>query len=269
MLAPVALPNQRLAPTKTERTYTLCKEMCREMATSIMGKIDERFDTFEARFQSLLSEQKEMKNGMESQEQATCALDERVEALEAKCSDLTQHANQLKTKLQDLEARSRRHDIKIVDIPEDEEKGMPTDFVSRLIPELLGKEHFPHPIKVDRAHRALQAKPTAGAKPRTILARIHHFQEKELILRRCRMQKGCEYKGNKVMIFPDYTNEVMNQHCAFNGVMQTLRSDGIKHTLRNPARLYVYWHDGQAPSIFNDADEAARCIKGHGSTMRN
>lgn len=50
------------------------------MATSIMGKIDERFDTFEARFQSLLWEQKEMKSRMESQEQATCALDERVEA---------------------------------------------------------------------------------------------------------------------------------------------------------------------------------------------
>lgn len=71
------------------------------------------------------------------------------------------------------------------------------------------------------------------------------------------------------MIFPDYTNEVMNQRRAFNGVMQTLRSDGIKHTLRYPARLYVYWRDGQAPSIFNDADEAARCIEGHGSTMRN
>lgn len=202
------------------------------MATSIMGKIDERFDTFEARFQSLLSEQKEMKSRMESQEQATCALDEHVEVLEAKCSDLTQHANQLKSKLQDLEARSRRHNIKIVGIPEDEEKGMPTDFVSRLIPELLGKEHFPHPIKVDRSHRALQAKPPAGAKPRTILARIHHFQEKELILRRCRMQKGCEYKGNRVMIFPDYTNEVMNQRRAFNGVMPTLMESSTHYVTR-------------------------------------
>lgn len=187
------------------------------MATSIMGKIDERFDTFEARFQSLLSEQKEMKSRMESQEQATCALDERVEVLEAKCSDLTQHANQLKSKLQDLEARSRRQNIKIVGIPEDEERR---------------KEHFPHPIKVDRSHRALQAKPPAGAKPRTILARIHHFQEKELILRRCRMQKGCEYKGNRVMIFPDYTNEVMNQRRAFNGVMQTLMESSTHYVTR-------------------------------------
>lgn len=52
-----------------------------------------------------------------------------------------------------------------------------------------------------------------------------------------------EYKGNKVLIFPDYTNEVMSQRCAFRDVMKALRDVGVKHHLRHPARLHVYWDE--------------------------
>lgn len=117
----------------------------------------------------------------------------------AKCN------SQLHDKVQDLEACSRRHHIKIVGIKEGEEGGKPTEFVSKLIPKLLGAEHLSHPIKVDWAHRSLQPKPAARAKPRTILARIHHFQDKELILRLVKQQPL--YKGSKVLIFLDYTSE--------------------------------------------------------------
>ncbi|KAL1258831.1 hypothetical protein QQF64_009408 [Cirrhinus molitorella] len=41
----------------------------------------------------------------------------------------------------------RRHNIKIVEIQEEEEEGKPTEFVSRLIPQLLWEEHFPHLVK--------------------------------------------------------------------------------------------------------------------------
>jgi hypothetical protein len=77
---------------------------------------------------------------------------------------------------------------------------------------------------------ALQLRPAACARPHTILARIHHFQEKELILRLCR-QQSMEYKGGKVLIFPDYTSEVMAQSRAFRELQQALRDEGIKHSL--------------------------------------
>lgn len=239
------------APDDKTQTYEICKEMCKGMSESILGKLDERFDAFETKFQSVLSVQTDLQNRLVSQEQTTSVLEERVEALEAKCEDLTRHANQLQSKILDLEARSRRHNIKIIGIKEDSEKGRPTDFVSSLIPELLGKQHFPHPVKVDRAHRSLQPKPAAGGRPRTIMARIHHFQVKEMILRLSRTQP-MEYNGNKVLIFPDYTNEVMSQRRAFRDVMQALRNEGIKHYLRYPAKLHVHWRDEDAPEIFND-----------------
>lgn len=71
-----------------------------------------------------------------------------MEELEAKCSELTKHADQLQAEVLDLEARSSRHNIRIVGIGEGAEEGSPTGFVSRLFPELLGKDHFPHPVKI-------------------------------------------------------------------------------------------------------------------------
>lgn len=182
-----------------------------------------------------------------------------MEALEAKCEDLTRYANQLQTKVLDFEAHSHRHNINIIGIKEDSEEGRPTDFISRLIPELLGKQHFSHPVKVDRAHRSLQPKPAVGGRPRTIMARIHHFQVKELILRLSRMQ-SMEYKGNRVLIFPDYTSEVMSQRRAFRDVMQALRDEEIKHYLRYPAKLHVYWRDEDASEIFNDPGAAKAAL---------
>lgn len=89
-------------------------------------------------------------------------------ALEAKCDDLAKLVNQLQPKLLDLEARSQRLNIKIVGIKEGSEEGRPTEFISNPIPELLGKQHFPHPLKVDHAHRSLWPMPAVGEKQRTI-----------------------------------------------------------------------------------------------------
>ncbi|KAL0151786.1 hypothetical protein M9458_052937, partial [Cirrhinus mrigala] len=150
-----------------------------------------------------------------------------------------------------------RHNIKIVGIPEGEEESKPTEFVSRLISRLFGEEHFPHPVKVERAHCSLQPKPAVGENPRTILVHIHNFQEKELILRCGRLQQ-LEYKGKRVLIFPDYTSEVMSQRNAFRDVMQNLRKKGIKFMLQYLARLQIQHQALGAPTVFEDSTKAAR-----------
>lgn len=256
-------------PDDKSEMYKICQEICQTISKSILEKLDERFDAFEAKFQSVLSVQADLQNRLEGQELAVNAMDERMGVLEAKCEELAKLVNQFQPKLLDLEARSRRLNIKIVGIKEGSEEGRPTEFISNLIPELLGKEHFPYPLKVDRAHRSLWPMPAAGEKPRTIIACIHHFQTKELILRLARMKK-MEYKGNKVLIFPDYTSEVMSQRRSFRNVMQALREDGIKFQLRYPAKLRVYWKGGDVPEVFNHPAqaEAAHQQKKHSATEK-
>lgn len=55
-------------------------------------------------------------------------------------------------KLDDLEAHSRRQNICIIEIKEKAENSRPEEFVAKLILELLGEEHFDHPIDLDQAH---------------------------------------------------------------------------------------------------------------------
>ncbi|XP_036956149.1 uncharacterized protein LOC119020713 [Acanthopagrus latus] len=77
-------------------------------------------------------------------------------------------------KLDDLEARSRRQNIRVVGIKEKMENGRPMEFISQVLPKLLGEEHFNLPIEVDQAHRSLA--PAKDSKARAIIARIHYYQ---------------------------------------------------------------------------------------------
>ncbi|KAK7925063.1 hypothetical protein WMY93_007373 [Mugilogobius chulae] len=178
--------------------------------------------------------------------------EQRIKVMETSLEELRQQNKTLRSKLSDLEGRSRRNNLKIVGIPEGEEKGRPTDFVSHLIPKLFGAEHFDKPLAVDMAHRSLQPKPPDGSKPRTIIAKIHSLQDKEKIIRLGR-QRTVEYGGRRIFIFPDYTAEVMEQRRSFKEIQQTLREKNIQHSLRFPARLHVH-HQGQVKAFSSPAE---------------
>lgn len=60
----------------------------------------------------------------------------------------------------DLEGRFRHNNIKIMGLPEGEEKGRPTEFVFELIPKLLGNDNFPNPLWPARIARRNQSQPT-------------------------------------------------------------------------------------------------------------
>lgn len=59
-----------------------------------------------------------------------------------------------------------------VGIKEGEENSRLTEFVSWLIPRLLGQDNFNRPFKTDMAHR--RPKPLANERPWIIIARVHN-----------------------------------------------------------------------------------------------
>ncbi|CAB1443944.1 unnamed protein product [Pleuronectes platessa] len=177
-----------------DKTYAMFKEM----SESVLRCINERFDAFETKFNALAASQSELQARVASQEQAVTELDARMVTLEARHSELAKCNTQLHAKCRIW-------------------KPALGDITSR-----------------SWGYKRVKKRPAAGAKPRTILARIHHFQDKDLILRLGRQQP---------------LDEVMAQRRAFRDVMQALRDGGVKHTLRYPAKLFVYSRDGEAPMI--------------------
>lgn len=227
------------------------------VSNMLLQSFNERFDKFEQSFQNILAAQRELTERLTSNEDQAADHEHGIYAAETSVTELQQENKKLRAKLSDLEGRSRRNNVRILGIPEGEEKGRPTEFVSNLIPKLLGDDNFAKPVVIDRVHRIQQPKPPEGSRPRMMIARVHLTQDKEKILR-LGNQRSLEYEGNRILIFPDYSAEVMEQRRRFREALQLLRGKEIRYSLRFPARLHID-QEGQVKT-FNDLDVAKTFI---------
>ncbi|KTF86191.1 hypothetical protein cypCar_00040459 [Cyprinus carpio] len=218
--------------------------------------INTRLDAVLANVQS---EQSGVKKRVEELELAVTNCDSRLEEVEKVCEELRSDNKFLRAKVNDLEGRSRRPNLKFVGIKEGAEQGHPTAFITELISTLFGQDKFPKPVKVDRAHRScssLRPKPSNDERSRPIIAKLHRDRDKELILRLSRENAPLHYRGKQVHIFPDYTAEVTSRRRAFGSVLKVLREAGVTCSLLFPARLRVNHKD--SISMFDSPEEARK-----------
>ncbi|KAL1277103.1 hypothetical protein QQF64_023776 [Cirrhinus molitorella] len=174
------------------------KKLIDEKMTALEG----RLDALDVTMAKLQSEHSGFKRKIVEMEGALTDVDQRIGGMEMTCKELHTENKSLWAKLNDLEGRSRRLNLKFVGINEGEEQGRTSQFISDLVTELFGRDHFPKPVKIDRAHRALLPKPSAGQRPRTIIAKIHHDRDKDLILRLSREKNSFLIQGQTYPYFP-------------------------------------------------------------------
>lgn len=91
------------------------------------------------------------------------------------------------------------------------------------MPKLLGETNFLKHVIIELDHRVPRPRPTdvgsgSTVRPRTIIACVHHFQDKEKILHLAR-QQPLKLGTNRIFVFPDYTAEVMDQRRGYRDVM--------------------------------------------------
>lgn len=163
-----------------------------------LQSVDQRLGEQSSALSNLSSALTDMTTRVEEAEEAVQAHEGRTESLERLNAKIAAETTLIQAKLEDLESRSRRHNIRIMGIKEKLETGKPSEFVSSLLPELLGHDNFDKPIQIDMAHRS--ARPVAGSRPRAIIARLHHLQVKELVLRLARQKAPLRF------IYPDLTS---------------------------------------------------------------
>lgn len=134
----------------------------------------------------------------------------------------------LVNRIDDLENRSRRANLRIINVPEDSEsKGDMLTFVSKLLDKTMGNHVFTTPPELDRAHRTLTQKPKAGQPPRPIIVAFHRYQDRERALRWAR-QNEVLYKGKALRFYPDLSASLSKKRAAFKtGVNAALYQKGI------------------------------------------
>ncbi|KAL1264706.1 hypothetical protein QQF64_026429 [Cirrhinus molitorella] len=175
--------------------------------------------------------------------------------MEQDLGKLKRSVEQLTEKCTDLESRSRRQNIRILNIKEGAESGMkPRDFVSQLLTEALSLEK---PPLVDRAHRALRARPGSDEPPRAFILRLHYVHEMEEIMQKAARMQQIVFRGQRMNIFPDYPPAVVRRRALFKRARELLKDKpGVKYGLQYPAKLRVS-HNGKE-FYFTDPDKAVK-----------
>ncbi|KAL7395387.1 hypothetical protein ABVT39_015628 [Epinephelus coioides] len=225
------------------------------LAIRSMNKtMTEQFDILEANLASTQASLVSLGNRMTEVEEATSNYDHRLSQVEQACMKMRAENDALHAKVIDLEARSRRHNIRIIGLPEKIENGRPAEFLSGFIPELLGASNFPSPVVVDRAHRLGKQPSEGNAQPCAMIARIHHFQNKEKILQLARQQYPLTYNQKAIHLFPDFPMELIKQRQAFDEVRKKLKDAGARVGFIYPARLKDTL--GNSEKVFSSPQEA-------------
>lgn len=168
-----------------------------------------------------------------------------LEQIKATCASLREDNKWLKSKLSDLEGRSRRQNIRIVGLPESVEGNRPTTFFSQFLFDMFGERVFPSPPELDRAHRSTAPKPGPGDRPRPVIIRFHRFQVKDLVIREACKRGSLDYNGHKIRFYEDYTAEVLKQRAEYKDVMAELYEKGLRPSLLFPAKPCVTLRNGE------------------------
>lgn len=159
-------------------------------------------------------------------------------------------------KLDDLENRSRRCNIRIVGLPEGSEGTNPMAFFRTWLPELVKVSFKSGSVKLDRCHRALTRRPLPGQRPRAVIVKLHSYQDKVLIMQAARKAQSLVYNGAPIMIFEDFSIAVVRKRQEFYPVKQQLKEKGIPFAMLYPAGLRVS-HGGQEKFFKHPKDVAA------------
>lgn len=175
MATPRVIPSPQQPPALLAAIETQGNNLKRLIEDTKLS-INSRLDALDAVLANVQSEQSGVKKRVEGLELAVTAYDSRLEDVERICEELRSDNKFLCAKVNDLEGRSRRLNLKFVGI-KGAEQGHPTTFITELIATLFGQDKFPKPVKVDRTHRSWRPKPSDDERPRPIIAKLHHDRD--------------------------------------------------------------------------------------------
>lgn len=215
-----AQANEQHATSNAPLTLADMEKLLKSMEDRIVAKLYDQLSADRAtidRHDQTIQHMETSLNDMET----------RLATLESTCIALSKENDALKLKTDDLENRLRRNNIRITGLPEKVAGSQQTAFMEVFLKETFGPEAFPTP-SVDRAHRVAVLRKKQDDPSRQFIARIHHYQTKECILKLAREAgSSLSFHGSEVHIFPDYSAEVSKKRAAYSTIKSELRSAGF------------------------------------------
>lgn len=136
-------------------------------------------------------------------------------------------------RIEDLDNRGRRHNLRIRGMTEAIDAEHLSPAVSELFNGLLDRPPQTR-IDMERIHRALRPKGRENDPPRDIICCIVDYQLKEAILKQARNKHPLQYQGAHIQIFQDLSGITLQHRRDLKPLLDVLRTHGILYRWKFP-----------------------------------
>ncbi|KAL1265745.1 hypothetical protein QQF64_003772 [Cirrhinus molitorella] len=213
-------------------------EAIQQIKTDMLTHFDAKSDSIHSSLSSISISLSTLGDQVNLLEQRVSANEDNVQACVTRVQTLDKENSYLIDKVDELENRSRRNNLRFVGVKESSEGNDIAGFMSRLIPLILGQDNFSTPPIIEWAYRSPTERQSGRASSRPVMVKLLNFQDKLKILRIAR-EKKLEYNGTRIYIYPDFSADLMKRRRSFDPVKRKLRELNMKYFLRYPCTLCV------------------------------
>lgn len=212
--------------------------------------------------QALMQGMKELKQDIQAHskrigdtEQRISLLDDDLHQAQIQLNDADKRFLEIQQKLDDLENRSCRNNIRVIGLPETYKPQHLLELCQVDIPRALGLREQ---CIAERAHRVGPLF-TDRQSPRPIIVRYLNYVDRLNVLQKFRTQNTLDIEGHRLLLFADYSAKLSKKRRAFSTIRTQLHNKKIKFVLTYPAVLRITTPDGdQHP--FEDPEEAEQFL---------
>uniref|UniRef100_A0A9L0RHZ4 L1 transposable element RRM domain-containing protein n=1 Tax=Equus caballus TaxID=9796 RepID=A0A9L0RHZ4_HORSE len=223
------------------------KENSDRQLNEFRGYVTKEFDTIKKNQTEIL----EMKNTIEEIKKNLDALNSRADNMEERISNLEDRNIGMLQAEEEREVRLRRNEetlrelsdairrcnIRIIGIPEGEEREKEAE---SLFKEIMA-ENFPNLVRemelhVTEANRSPNFINARRPTPRHIVVKLAKVNDKEKILRAGR-QKKLTYKGTPIRLSADFSAETLQARREWNDMFKNLKDKNLQPRILYPAKI--------------------------------
>lgn len=230
-------------------------ELVREVTDNISAVLEQKLSKLTDTLDKIANSLESQARRITEAEQRVSTVEDQVASLELRLTQVENKQVTMAEQIDDAENRSRRDNIRILNLKEGTEGDHPLEFFESWLPTLLGLSAAKGRIKLDRAHRTAGPR---GDRPRPVIIKLHNSRDKPRILAAARKVKNLEHGGSRIFIHQDLSSAVRLKRRSYNDVVRKLIDKDIRFMMRFPARLVIR-HNGTERS-FSDAEEARRFL---------
>ncbi|OCT56386.1 hypothetical protein XELAEV_18000164mg [Xenopus laevis] len=219
-----------------------------EMFQLLTPYFDNKFDLLQQTINSTLTKIESNTQRLNTVEQRVSDTEDQLNTAQIHISLQTQLIQELQEKVDDLENRSRRNNLRFLGIPESVQAA---DLAAYILTKLCPALQLPRALAdtgIERAHRLGGERPQNRNSTRPVIARFLNYIDKELVLQAYRKIRDLQVQGQKILIFQDFSAAVSQKRREFTPICRHLFQTNVKFSLLYQAKLRVVLN-GQ-PQLF-------------------